>query len=76
MNIRWTAEAVSNLENICLYISEDNPAAALKTVNTIYERIEELVVFPNGIMGGTKVFVRQSSFHVSYIVASNILRAW
>jgi toxin ParE1/3/4 len=61
MNIRWTAEAVANLENICLYISEDNSAAALKTVTSIYERIEELVVFPNrGRMGrepGTRELV-------------------
>ena len=47
MNIRWTAEAVANLENICLHIAEDNPSAAHKTVNIIYERIEELVAFPN-----------------------------
>jgi plasmid stabilization system protein ParE len=47
MNIRWTEEAVVCLEHISLHISEYNPEAALKTVNTIYERIEELVVFPN-----------------------------
>jgi toxin ParE1/3/4 len=59
MNIRWTAEAVANLENICLYISEDNPAAALKTVNTIYERIEDLVVFPNRGRTGREVGTRE-----------------
>jgi toxin ParE1/3/4 len=47
MNIRWTPEAVANLEGICLYIAEDNPEAALKIANSIYERIEELAVFPN-----------------------------
>ena len=47
MKIRWTAEAVANLESISLHIAEDNPAAALKTVNVVFDRIEELVVFPN-----------------------------
>jgi plasmid stabilization system protein ParE len=47
MNIRWTTEAVANLENLCLHIAEDSPPAAFKTANEIYEGIEELVVFPN-----------------------------
>jgi hypothetical protein len=47
MNIRWTEEATANLEHISLYIAEDNPEAALQTVNTIYERIEQLRDFPN-----------------------------
>ena len=47
MKIRWTEEAAANLENLCLHIAEDNPSAALKTVNSIYECIEELVLFPN-----------------------------
>jgi plasmid stabilization system protein ParE len=47
MDIRWTTEARSNLEHISLRIAEDNPEAALKTVRTIFERIEQLVAFPN-----------------------------
>jgi toxin ParE1/3/4 len=46
MDIRWTPEASSNLEHISLHIAEDNPEAALNTVRTIFERIENLVVFP------------------------------
>jgi toxin ParE1/3/4 len=52
MNIRWTKEAVANLERISLYIAEDNFDAALKTVNRIYESIEQLSTFPHrGRMG-------------------------
>jgi plasmid stabilization system protein ParE len=47
MKIRWTEEAVASLELISVYIAEDNGEAALKTTNTIYERIEQLSIFPN-----------------------------
>jgi len=53
MNIRWTEEAAANLEHIGLYIAEDNLEAALRTVNTIYERIEQLSAFPNRGPSGT-----------------------
>ncbi len=45
MEIRWTPEASSNLEHISLHIAEDI-LATLNTVRTIFERIENLVVFP------------------------------
>jgi len=47
MKIRWTSEATDCLEHIGQHIAGDNPEAALKTVNTIFEHIEELTVFPN-----------------------------
>jgi toxin ParE1/3/4 len=52
MEIRWTPEATSNLEQIGLRIAFDNPEAALKTGTTVFERIEQLVNFPHrGRMG-------------------------
>jgi toxin ParE1/3/4 len=45
MEIRWTPEASSSLEQISLHIAEDSPEAALKTVRTIFERIEQLIAF-------------------------------
>jgi toxin ParE1/3/4 len=46
MDIRWTPEASANLEHISLHIAEDSPEAALSTVRAIFQRIENLVVFP------------------------------
>ena len=73
MNIRWTEEAAANLEHISLYIAEDNLEAALKTVSTIYERIEQLSTFPNrGRMGrepGTRELVLSP---LPYIVAYRV----
>jgi toxin ParE1/3/4 len=47
MNIRWTEEATACLEHISQQVAEDNPDAALKTVSTNFERIEQLRVFSN-----------------------------
>jgi plasmid stabilization system protein ParE len=47
MNIRWTENATACLEGISDHISEDNPEAALRTITKIFERIEQLSVFPN-----------------------------
>lgn len=44
--IRWTAEAHRWLEDIFEYIATDNPQAAARTVQGIYERAQELVSFP------------------------------
>ena len=44
--IRWTEEAAAWLSNIYEYISEDNPVAAQKVVEGIYEKVQVLKVFP------------------------------
>ena len=46
MHIRWTAEASDDLEQISLRIAENSRAVALKTVRIIFERIEQLALFP------------------------------
>jgi plasmid stabilization system protein ParE len=44
--ITWTAEAQQWLESIFDYIAEDNPQAATRTVQTIYDRAQDLIHFP------------------------------
>ena len=44
--IRWTEEAVKWLRNIYDYISEDNPIAAQKVIEEIYEKTQLLESFP------------------------------
>jgi len=44
--IRWTAEAESWLREIFDYIAVDNPAAAIDTVEGIYERAQVLLSHP------------------------------
>jgi plasmid stabilization system protein ParE len=44
--ITWTEEAQRWLEDIYAYIAADNPAAAARTIQGIYERAQDLARFP------------------------------
>lgn len=44
--IAWTAEAQQWIEDIFEYIAADNPPAAARTVQGIYERVQILTKFP------------------------------
>lgn len=44
--IAWTEEAQRWLEDIFEHIAADNPAAAARTVQGIYERAQVLATFP------------------------------
>jgi toxin ParE1/3/4 len=44
--LKWTAEAESWLKEILDYIAEDNPEAAIDTIEGIYERAQILLSHP------------------------------
>ena len=44
--IRWTDEAQRWLQDIYEYIAADNPDAAARTVQGIYDRAQDLATFP------------------------------
>ena len=44
--ISWTAEAQRWLNDISEYIAADNPDAAARTIEGIYERAQDLARFP------------------------------
>jgi plasmid stabilization system protein ParE len=44
--VRWTHEAVRWLNEIHSYIARDNPAAAARTVQGIYEKAQVLATLP------------------------------
>jgi len=44
--INWTTEAERWLEEIYDYIASDNPRAAMRTVEAIYEKAQMLSAFP------------------------------
>lgn len=84
MLICWTPEAASNLEDILLYIATNNPDAAQQTVDQIYARIEELIMFPNlgrpGREEGTRELVMPPLPYIAvYLVSQSaveVLRIW
>jgi toxin ParE1/3/4 len=75
MKIRWTSEATDCLEHIGQHIAEDNPEAALKTVNTIFEHIEELTVFPNRGRLGREEGAREMVFSQRLVAKNKTARS-
>jgi toxin ParE1/3/4 len=61
MEIRWSPEAADDLERIVDRIEQENPAAAQRVAEIIYERCGALAEFPNrgrmGRIGGTRELV-------------------
>jgi plasmid stabilization system protein ParE len=47
VEIRWTIEAVTWVNDIYEYISKDNPTAAEKVINGIFEKVQCLKNFPD-----------------------------
>jgi toxin ParE1/3/4 len=55
MLVRWSPEAASDFAAIVEYIRQDNPSAAQRAAQVIYEGLESLASFPNkGRPGRTK----------------------
>lgn len=46
MKIRWTEGANNNLDHVAEYIAENNPPAAIATVNKIIETAQMLADYP------------------------------
>ena len=62
IRVRWTIDAANDLARIVERIREDNPAAARRVAQTIFEGIQALRTFPNrgrsGIVRGARTGVR------------------
>lgn len=52
MRIRWSADAVADLQHIVEYIRTDNPSAARRVGRAIYERLGALGTFPRAGRAG------------------------
>ena len=46
MKIKWTKEALVNIQDIESYISQDNQTAAINLTNKIISLVESLIDFP------------------------------
>ena len=61
MSIRWTPDAVDDLERIAEYIAENNPDSALRVARRIYVSEESLAEFQGrgriGWVDGTRELV-------------------
>lgn len=58
--VRWTRQALRNLESITAHIARDNPEAAKKFSDAVFDRVEHLAQFlRQGALG--EFFARASS---------------
>jgi toxin ParE1/3/4 len=78
MQVRWTTQAATSLEQIGDYIAEANPQAAHEVVNTIYQRVQQLADFPSlgrlGRLAGTRELVIQGlPYFVAYRVKDEVV---
>jgi addiction module RelE/StbE family toxin len=79
MRIRWTPEATADLEQIGDHIARDNPEAALRTVRSVFDRINDLSTFPHrgrpGSEKGTRELVLAPLPYIcAYRVVENIVQ--
>lgn len=75
--INWTDESLHWLENIYDHIAQDNPIAAARTVEGIYDRAQVLLDFPE--VGQRYVrsqrhvrILLYGHYRIAYLVRSNV----
>ena len=76
MNLRFTPRAVRNLTAIGAYLTERNPAAAVRVRADIYEALRDVLLFPNlgksqRTEGVRKLVTRRYAYLVYYIVEAD-----
>ena len=76
MQIRWTKNAVLNLDEIESYIKSDNPQAAIATVLKIIRSVEQLsrhpaMGRPGRVEETRELVIAQTPFIVPYRVKNN-----
>ena len=68
MLIRWSPEAAEDLERIVAHLKEDNPEAARRVAETIYEGASSLKTFPNRGRPGMRLGSREMIFEPYILV--------
>jgi toxin ParE1/3/4 len=59
MKLRWTEEAVGDLERIAEYLFEHTPDGAARLVRALYDSLTALLTFPNRGRPGKKEGTRE-----------------
>jgi len=76
MRVRWTTDAVDDLERICDYIAESRPESARRVAQSVLERISELQSFPRIGRLGRVEGTREIAFPpLPYVAVYEILDA-
>ncbi|HLK06035.1 MAG TPA: type II toxin-antitoxin system RelE/ParE family toxin [Candidatus Acidoferrum sp.] len=78
MRVRWLRRALANLEEEAQYIAADNPAAASKTVATIFAAVDRLAHHPamgriGRVPGTRELAVSSTPYVIPYGVRGCVL---
>ncbi len=73
MTIIWSDSAIEDIDDIVTYISHDNPSAAKKLVDHMFDAVHTVLI-SNPLLGrpGRVTDSRELIVHSSYIVAYRI----
>ena len=66
--LNWTQEAETWLRDIYEYIAQDNPVAAARVVEGIYERAQVLARFPKSVIDMKALQTEKSAFYSTDII--------
>ena len=73
MHVKWLASAIESLDAQGEHIARDDPDAAVRIVNLIFDRVERLAAFPASgrpgrVPGTRELVVSATPFIVAYRV--------
>lgn len=77
MPVKWTRQALKNLDEIAAYIAIDNPTAAHEFLTSVFESVAQLALLPArgrpGRVAGTRELIisRYPSYIVPYRIRKN-----
>jgi addiction module RelE/StbE family toxin len=75
MHVRWTDEAIADLDDIVDFIETDSPTAAQKVAVTIVDAAESLMSMPHRGRPGSRPGTRELVLHpLEYIITYEVIR--
>jgi toxin ParE1/3/4 len=79
MQIKWVAIALSDINSIAEYISQDNPESAQKVLSEIYRIVNLLKEQPNmghpGRVTGTReIYIFGTSYIIPYRIKKDVIQ--
>lgn len=78
MEIRWTRQALQNLDAIAAYIALDNPSRAASFISEIKDKTQLLAQFPAigrpGRVPGTRELVVHENYVLPYRVKGDLVQ--
>ncbi|WP_306805932.1 type II toxin-antitoxin system RelE/ParE family toxin [Caballeronia sp. BR00000012568055] len=74
--IRWTLDALDDLDQLTDYIAEHNPRAAMSMFETIENAVMPVSITPFLFRSGREPGTREIVAHPNYIVVYRVMDEW